>query len=164
MVAVAVSASAKMAKRCGLTGLRFHGLRHSHVMLLLEQGLHPKVVSDRLGHSSISVTLDLYSHPGMDLQRRAAEAFDAAFGDGFSSRQETEETLEGALTAAGERIRGSSGCKSTCMAFANGSPRGTFGPSDSIPAGRTEDHPWRIVQPTQVGDYPTSSSNPSGVR
>ena len=110
MVAVAVSASAKMAKRCGLTGLRFHGLRHSHATLLLEQGLHPKVVSDRLGYSSISVTLDLYSHPGMDLQRRAAEAFDAAFGHGFGSRQETEETLEGALTAAEEHTQSASGC------------------------------------------------------
>ena len=110
MVAVAVSASAKMAKRCGLTGLRFHGLRHSHATLLLEQGLHPKVVSDRLGYSSISVTLDLYSHPGMDLQRRVAEAFDAAFGHGFGSRQETEETLEGALTAAEEHTQSASGC------------------------------------------------------
>ena len=55
----------------------------------------------------------------MDLQRRAAEAFDAAFGHGFGSREETEETLEGALTAAEERIRVP--CL-PALAFTNGSP------------------------------------------
>lgn len=68
----------KIAKKAGLTGLRFHDLRHSHATLLLGQDIHPLIVSRRLGHSSIGITLDLYSHPGMDLQAKAAQAFDIA--------------------------------------------------------------------------------------
>lgn len=47
--------------------IRFHDLRHTHATLALQAGVHPKVVQERLGHSSISITLDLYSHvvPGM---------------------------------------------------------------------------------------------------
>jgi len=56
--------------------IRFHDLRHTHASLLLKAGIHPKVVSERLGHSSITITLDRYSHllPGM--QEAAAKAFD----------------------------------------------------------------------------------------
>jgi len=45
----------------------FHGLRHTHATQLLRQGVHPKIVSERLGHASVAITLDLYSHllPGM---------------------------------------------------------------------------------------------------
>lgn len=42
--------------------IRFHDLRHSHASLLLSQGVQPKVISERLGHSNISTTMDLYSH------------------------------------------------------------------------------------------------------
>lgn len=61
------------AKTAGLPPIRFHDLRHSWATLALGAGVHPKIVSQRLGHSSISITLDLYSHvtPGMD--RDAAE-------------------------------------------------------------------------------------------
>lgn len=54
-------------KKMTLPKIRFHDLRHSHASLLLAQGVHPKVVQERLGHSSITVTLDNYSHlvPGM---------------------------------------------------------------------------------------------------
>lgn len=51
----------------GLIGSRLHDLRHAHATMLLRAGVRPKVVSERLGHSSISLTLDVYSHvmPGM---------------------------------------------------------------------------------------------------
>jgi integrase len=46
---------------------RFHDLRHSHASHLLKAGVHPKIVSERLGHSTVGMTLDTYSHvlPGM---------------------------------------------------------------------------------------------------
>lgn len=54
----------------GLRRLRFHDLRHSHATLMLQQGEHPKVVSERLGHAGVGITLDTYSHvlPGMQEQ------------------------------------------------------------------------------------------------
>ncbi len=57
----------RVAKRAGLPRIRFHDLRHTHATLLLREGVHPKVVQERLGHSQISTTLDTYSHvlPGM---------------------------------------------------------------------------------------------------
>jgi len=64
----------------GLPGVRFHDLRHAHATLLLLQGVHPKIVSERLGHASIGITLDTYSHVLPSLQSQAADAFDALFG------------------------------------------------------------------------------------
>jgi integrase len=57
-------------KQTGLPRIRFHDLRHCHATLLFNQGVHPKVVQERLGHSTISMTLDTYSHvvPGMQEQ------------------------------------------------------------------------------------------------
>ena len=56
--------------------MRLHDARHIHASLLLKQGVHPKVVQERLGHSSISITLDTYSHVTPGLQKAAAERFD----------------------------------------------------------------------------------------
>ena len=61
----------------GLLQVRFHDLRHSAATLLLAQGVHPRVVMDLLGHSSISVTLDTYSHVIPDMQRESASQMDA---------------------------------------------------------------------------------------
>ena len=60
--------------------VRFHDLRHSAATLLLTQGVHPRVVMDLLGHSSIAVTLDTYSHVIPDLQRESASQMDAILG------------------------------------------------------------------------------------
>ncbi len=62
-----------LAKKTGFPGLTFHGLRHTHASLLLAEGVHPKVVQERLGHSTISITLDTYSHTVPTLQEEAAE-------------------------------------------------------------------------------------------
>lgn len=54
--------------------IRFHDLRHTHATLLLQQGVHPKVVQERLGHSSITMTLDRYSHVIPSMQKEAAQS------------------------------------------------------------------------------------------
>jgi integrase len=61
----------------GLPTLRIHDLRHAHATLMLAGGVHPKVVSERLGHGSVTVTLDTYSHVLPGLQAAAAERLDA---------------------------------------------------------------------------------------
>ena len=59
----------------GLEGLRFHDLRHTHASLMLAEGVHLKVVSERLGHSSIAITADTYSHVQPTVQRGAVGSF-----------------------------------------------------------------------------------------
>lgn len=65
-----------IAREAGLDRLRFHDLRHAHASLLLQQGVHPKIVSERLGHAGVAITLDLYSHVLPDLQAQAADGLD----------------------------------------------------------------------------------------
>jgi integrase len=71
-----------------LPHVRFHDLRHAHATHLLSSGVHPKVASERLGHSKIGITLDLYSHvmPGMEAD--AAERVDAALQAAIKKRSE----------------------------------------------------------------------------
>ena len=57
--------------------IRFHDLRHTAATLLLQQGVHPKIVQERLGHSQISLTLDTYSHVLPTMQQEAADKMDA---------------------------------------------------------------------------------------
>ena len=66
----------KLVRKCGLNGVRLHDARHTHATIMLKQGVHPKIVQERLGHSSISTTLDTYSHVAPGLQQAAAKAFD----------------------------------------------------------------------------------------
>jgi integrase len=56
--------------------ITFHDLRHTHASLLLKQGIHPKIVSERLGHSSIQMTLDTYTHLLPNMQEAAAAGLD----------------------------------------------------------------------------------------
>jgi integrase len=58
--------------------IRFHDLRHTCATMLLAEGVHPKVVQERLGHATIAETLDRYSHVAEDMQRHAADRLDAA--------------------------------------------------------------------------------------
>src|SRR5213078_4403692 len=64
--------------RTGMPRVRFHDLRHAHATHLLSSGVHPKVASERLGHSKIGITLDLYSHVLPGMQEDAATRIDAA--------------------------------------------------------------------------------------
>jgi integrase len=59
-----------------LSIIRFHDLRHSHASLLVKLGVQPKVISERLGHSNIATTMDLYSHIYEDTHKEVANAFD----------------------------------------------------------------------------------------
>jgi len=69
-----------LLKAAGLPAVRFHDLRHTAATLLLTQGVHPKIVSERLGHASIEITLNVYSHCLPTLQREAASKLDRLFG------------------------------------------------------------------------------------
>jgi len=60
---------------------RFHDLRHTAATLLLTKGVHPKIVQEMLGHSSISITLDTYSHVLPNMQEKAVEAMEDIFKD-----------------------------------------------------------------------------------
>jgi integrase len=66
----------RILKSAGLRQIRFHDLRHTTATLLLDQGVHPKIVSEMLGHSSIGITLDLYSHATPTMQETAISALD----------------------------------------------------------------------------------------
>jgi integrase len=67
--------------------IRFHDLRHSHATQLLASGVHPKVVQERLGHSTIAVTMDIYSHVTPEMQSEAVAKLNLAFGDHFGDHQ-----------------------------------------------------------------------------
>jgi integrase len=62
-----------------LPHVRFHDLRHSHATHLMMEGVHPKIVQERLGHSTITITLDLYTHATDTMQEEAAAKLDTAF-------------------------------------------------------------------------------------
>jgi len=66
----------RVTKQLGIEDIHFHSLRHSHATMMLKQGIHPKIVQERLGHSSIAITMDTYSHVTQGMQRQAADSFD----------------------------------------------------------------------------------------
>ncbi len=76
--------------KAGLPHMRFHDLRHSAATILLTMGVHPKVVQELLGHSTIAMTMDTYSHLLPSMQKDAANKMDTA----FQFRDETEEKDE----------------------------------------------------------------------
>ena len=82
----------------GFEPLRFHDLRHTHAAVLIAQGEHPKVISERLGHSSITVTLDVYGHlmPGMDeaVAERLDLVWQQAHGDQTRTMRAPSEVLK----------------------------------------------------------------------
>lgn len=67
----------RLLKKAGLPQVRLHDLRHTHATLLLKRGIPAKIVQERLGHSSITITLDLYSHVTPEMQRLAAESLNS---------------------------------------------------------------------------------------
>ena len=83
-------AFARFAKKAGMKGLRLHDLRHTHASLLMAQGVHLKVVSERMGHSAIGITGDLYSHVLPTVQLEAVERFGAAWRAGADARMAKE--------------------------------------------------------------------------
>ncbi len=67
-----------LLKRTGLPQIRFHDLQHTCATLLLGRNLNPKIVSEMLGHASIAITLDTYSHVLPNMQSEAAKAMEDA--------------------------------------------------------------------------------------
>lgn len=61
-----------LLRKADLPNIRFHDLRYTHATLLLQAGVHPKIVQERLGHSSISMTMDIYSHVFPHMQSQAS--------------------------------------------------------------------------------------------
>ena len=78
----------RQARRAGLPQIRLHDLRHSVASILLAQGVHPKVVSELLGHAT-ALTLDTYSHVIPSLQQEAAAVVAAAVLDPASMSPQT---------------------------------------------------------------------------
>ena len=64
----------------GLPKLRLYDLRHTHASLLIHEGVHPKRISERLGHSSIKLTMDTYGHLFEGSDRDSAEKMEKLFG------------------------------------------------------------------------------------
>ena len=83
----------RIACKAGLPHMRFHDTRHAHASLMLRNGVHPKIVSERLGHSTIAVTIDLYSHVTPGLQEAAALRFEDALRVNAGEPQSVPESL-----------------------------------------------------------------------
>jgi len=68
----------RLVGKHALPGIRFHDLRHTHATAMLASGIHPKIAQERLGHSTIAITMDLYSHVMPNMQADAVATMDDA--------------------------------------------------------------------------------------
>jgi len=82
-----------LASKAGIKVIRFHDARHSHASLLLRQGAHPRVVQERLGHSTIATTLDVYSHVTPGIQEAVAVRFDEAMSSKYNNHSDSDNKL-----------------------------------------------------------------------
>jgi integrase len=78
-----------LSKHKALPRIRFHDLRHAHATHMLSSGVHPKIASERLGHSKVGITMDLYSHVMPGMQEDAAARVDRALEDVINRRTKT---------------------------------------------------------------------------
>jgi integrase len=86
----ALRAKGRVGSQIDIPRVTFHGLRHSHATQLLRSGIHPKIAQERLGHSTIAVTLDLYSHVSKSMQDEAAQQVDKALRAAINKRTSRE--------------------------------------------------------------------------
>ena len=77
----------KLIEKAKVRKINFHALRHTHATILASQGVPLKVVSERLRHSSVAITGDIYSHVFAQMDREAADSFDAAMQAAKGRRQ-----------------------------------------------------------------------------
>jgi integrase len=77
----------RLVAKTGLPRIRYHDLRHSHATAMLATGVHPKIASERLGHSKVGITLDLYSHVLPGMQEDAVAKVDAAMQAARNKRE-----------------------------------------------------------------------------
>ena len=78
-----------LANNKTLPRIRFHDLRHAHATHMLSSGVHPKIASERLGHSKVGITMDLYSHVMPGMQEDAAARVDRDLEDVINKRAKT---------------------------------------------------------------------------
>lgn len=62
----------KDVKKSGLPHIAFHSMRHTHATMLIEKNINVKIISERLGHSKVAITLDIYSHVLPSMQEEVA--------------------------------------------------------------------------------------------
>jgi integrase len=86
----------ELLKKAGLPDIRFHDLRHSVASLLLSSGIHPKVVQEILGHSQISMTMDIYSHVLPTMHQDAMDKLNQAFTNDGSTKAKNNNDGENA--------------------------------------------------------------------
>ena len=78
----------RLVSSSGLRRIWFHDLQHSHATHLLGSDVHPKIASERLGHSKVGITLDLYSHVMPGMQEDAVARVDGALQAALQSRRD----------------------------------------------------------------------------
>jgi integrase len=83
-----------LLERAGPPRMRFYDLRHSAATLLLKMGVHPKIVSELLGHTQIGIAMDLYSHVTATMQRDAVTAFEELLGSTKGSKPGSKQDEE----------------------------------------------------------------------
>lgn len=83
---------ARLARKAGFKGIRLHDMRHSHATQLLRHGVHPKIVSERLGHSKVGITLDIYSHVLPGMQEDAALKLNLSLGAAIEKQRALKTT------------------------------------------------------------------------
>ncbi|RLL43908.1 hypothetical protein D8M04_13470 [Oceanobacillus piezotolerans] len=69
----------RLIEEANVPYIPFHNLRHTHATILMRMYKNPKIVSERLGHTRVGITLDIYSHTNQEMQRRSADRFDKNF-------------------------------------------------------------------------------------
>lgn len=82
----------KACRAANVPVLTYHELRHTNATILFEHGVDAKIVSERLGHASVQITLDTYTHMRSDMQQRAVEAIEQAMGPKWGQTGKTGET------------------------------------------------------------------------
>ena len=96
----------RILAQSSLQRIRFHDLRHSHATQLLASGVHPKIAQERLGHSTIAITLDLYSHVMPGMQADAAARVDSAMSQAIEAESRKPRGI-GSKAVANRELNGS---------------------------------------------------------
>lgn len=98
---VLTHAYGRLANGAGIQGVRLHDLRHAHASLLLKARTHPKIVQERLGHSTIGITLDTYSHLIPSMQGGRCGRVRRCYGRSLNSKARSQMTTNIFLDESG---------------------------------------------------------------
>jgi integrase len=109
---------ARIARKAGLPGTRFHDLRHTFASLMLMAGVHPKIVSEMLGHSTVAFTLDVYSHVIKGLGQAAVRRLDEVLQPELAETQNVSKML----ATDADTDTASGGIRTRDLRFTNSKP------------------------------------------